>query len=580
NLDISFEYTYQHSDANNNRYNNYFELHQGLQDAINPSDQNTQYYVQKTLNDYTSINVYANYNLKIGNAHNIAAVAGYNQEESSYELQWSRAFNMISNELPFLGGASGATPPETGDDFDRFTLRGAFGRITYNYLQKYFLEANSRYDLSSKFPADYRGGFFPSVSAGWNIAKEQFAKNLTAVVQTFKLRGSLGELGNQNVSNYGFLPTMAPYDAVWIYGGVTPKTLKTPGMVRANYTWEKVRTLNGGIDIGILKNRLTTSFDIYKRLTLGMLAPGMDFPAVAGAAAPYQNAADLKTNGWEVTVNWTDKVADFIYGLGFNLYDSRTFITKYRNENKVLGSGFYEGQEIGEIWGYVTDGFYTAGDFNENGTLKEGVVSINGVISHEGDIKYKNLRDGEGSVNRIDQGQNTAGDSGDRTIIGNNTSRYNYGINGFASWKGIGLSFILQGVAKRDAWIGGDIMFPHAGQFSTFYSHQLDYWTPTNTDAYYGRIYMNAQESSHGANQRVQTKFLQNAAYMRVKNITLSYSLPTQLISRAHLRNVKVFYSGENLFTFSKLIKGIDPESLTWEYPHYITHSFGISIGL
>lgn len=578
NLDLTFEYTYQHSDANNKRYNNYFVLHQGLQDALNPSDPNTQYYTQKALNDYKSLNAYANYSATIGNKHNIAAVAGFNQEESGYELQWSRAFNMISNELPFLGGASGATPPETGDDFDRYTLRGAFGRLTYNYAQKYFLEINSRYDLSSKFPSDYRSGFFPSVSAGWNIAKEKFAKDLTASVQTFKLRGSFGELGNQNVTNYGFLPTMAPYDAAWIYGGITPKTLRTPGMVRANYTWERVRTLNGGIDIGVLQNRLTASFDMYKRLTLGMLAPGMDFPAVAGADAPYQNAADLKTNGWELTVNWTDNAGDFNYGVGFNLFDSKTFITKYRNENKVLGS-FYEGMQIGEIWGYVTDGFYTAEDFNANGALKEGVVSINGVISHEGDIKYKNLRDGENSVNRIDVGDNTVANPGDRTIIGNNTARYSYGANGFVAWKGLALSFILQGVARRDAWIGGDIMFPHAGQFSTFYAHQLNYWTPTNTNAYYGRIYQNAQESQT-ANQRVQTRFLQNAAYMRVKNITLAYSLPVSLVSSLHLRNVKVFYSGENLFTFSKLIKGIDPESLGWEYPHSITNSFGINIGL
>ncbi|WP_157558111.1 hypothetical protein [Niabella aurantiaca] len=376
---------------------------------------------------------------------------------------------------------------------------------------------------------------------------------------------------------------MAPYDALWIYTGVTPKTLRTPGMVRANYTWEKVRTLNGGVDIGILQNRLTASFDIYKRLTLGMLAPGMDFPAVAGTDAPYQNAADLKTNGWELTMNWTDKAGEFTYGLGLNLYDAKTVITKYRNDVKELGTpakrSFYEGMQIGEIWGYVTDGFYTAGDFNEDGTLKEGVVSINGVISHEGDIKYKNLRDGTNSVNRIDNGQNTFTDPGDQKIIGNATARYNYGINGFIAWKGIGLSFILQGVAKRDAWIGGDIMFPHAGQFSTFYAHQLDYWTPANTDAYYGRIYQNAQES-HGANQRIQTRFLQNAAYLRVKNITLSYSIPAHPISKLNLKNVKVFYSGENLFTFSKLIRGIDPESLGWEYPHAVTNSFGINIGL
>ena len=577
-LDVNFEYTYQHSDANNKRYNNYFVLHQGLQDALNPSDQNTEYHISKELNDYTSINAYANYTTSISGNHNLGAVVGFNQEESNYEQQWSKAFQMISNELPFLGGTSGATPVQTGDAFDRYTLRGAFGRFTYNYAQKYFLELNGRYDLSSKFPEVSRSGFFPSLSVGWNLAKENFMSTLKPTIQTLKLRGSYGELGNQNVINYGFLSTMSPYDANWIYRGARPKTLSTPGMVRANYTWEKVNTLNGGLDFGVLRNRLTGSFDIYRRNTIGMLAPGMDFPAVAGATAPYQNAADLITRGWEIAVNWAENKGDFSYGLGFNLYNSKTFITKYRNENKVLGN-YYEGMEIGEIWGYVTDGFYVADDFNANGTLKDGVVSINGVISHEGDIKYKNLRDGTNSTNRIDNGANTVDDPGDRQIIGNNAARYNYGANGFAGWKGLNLSFILQGVAKRDAWIGGDIMFPHAGQFSTFFAHQLDYWTPENKNAYYGRIYQNAQES-HGANQRVQTKFLQNAAYMRVKNITLAYSLPQTMISKINLKGVRVFYSGEDLFTISKLIPGIDPEDLSWTYPHYKTHSLGLSITL
>lgn len=173
-----------------------------------------------------------------------------------------------------------------------------------------------------------------------------------------------------------------------------------------------------------------------------------------------QNAADLRTKGWELSISWRDQIRDWNYGIGFNLYDSRTKITRFNNDTYSLFTTkngqevnqYYKGYEIGTIWGYVTDGFYTDADFNADGTLKDGVVSINGVaIQHPGDIKYMNLRDGENSTNRIDRGDATLDNPGDLKIIGNNAARYNFGINGFVSWKGVDLSFLMQGVAKRDA---------------------------------------------------------------------------------------------------------------------------------
>ena len=236
--------------------------------------------------------------------------------------------------------------------------------------------------------------------------------------------------------------------------------------------------------------------------------------------------------------------------------------------------------EIGEIWGYVTDGFYTADDFNSDGSLKDGVVRINGVTSHVGDIKYKNLRDDENSVNVIDTGDGTVNNPGDRKIIGNSRARLQYALNGFVNWKGLGVSFILQGVGKRDAWIGGDITFPMASQYSTVYKHQVGrIWTEDNPNAFYGRIYENAG-SSQGANQRISDKFLYNASYLRVKNITLSYTIPDKYIKSVYLRNLKVFISGENLFTFDHLPAGIDPENLSWTYPFSRTISFGINLNI
>lgn len=579
------EYSYQIGLSDYESYNNKFEVHQGLAESIKPSSSSTPFTRYTASTRYSTINAFASYNKVFGGVHNISAIAGFNQEKSEYRKLYAQAYNMISNELPSLSGSTGETPSKALDEYNDYALRSAFFRASYNYAQRYFVEVNGRYDLSSKFPKDYRGGFFPSVSVGWNLQGEKFMKPLENVLSALKLRGSYGTLGNQNINNYGYYATMGVETARWLTDGTQPKTLLAPGMVRANYTWEKVTTINGGLDFGFLDNKLTGTFDIYRRDTKGMLGPGEDLPAVAGATAPLQNAADMKTNGWEFGVSWRDRIGSVDYGVGVNLYDSKSVITRYKNDNKLLTNSknedmYYTGKTAGEIWGYITDGFYTANDFTESGSLKEGVVSINGVTSHVGDIKYKNLRDDENYVNTITSGDNTYDNPGDRVVIGNSRARWQYGANGFVQWKGFNFSFILQGVGKRDAWIGGDITFPMASQYGTVYKHQVGrIWTEDNPNAFYGRIYENAG-GSQSANQRVSDKFLYNAAYMRVKNLTLSYSFPTQCIQKISLRGLKIFVSGEDLFTFDHLPDGVDPETLKWNYPHSSTVSFGINITL
>lgn len=573
------EYSYQAGFQDAESYANLFKVHQGLTESIKPSTAMTPFTLVKSSTKYTTINAFATYNKTFAEAHNVSLLAGYNQEKSDYRYQYSQAYNMISNELPSLSGTDGTTPAKTYDAYTQYGLRSGFFRASYNYRQRYFVEMNGRYDLSSKFPKDYRGGFFPSVSAGWNIANEAFMKDAAPLVSTLKLRGSYGTLGNQNIGTYSYFSKMDVTNAGWIYEEKIPKTLGMPNMVRANFTWEKVRSINGGIDFGFLNNRLTGSFDIYRRNTIGMLGPSEELPSVAGATAPLHNAADLKSTGWELSLSWRDKVGDVNYGVSFNLYDSRSYITKYKNETGLL-STYRVGQEIGEIWGYVTDGFYTADDFNADGTLKEGVVRINGVTSHVGDIKYKNLRDDEKSTGVIDTGDNTIANPGDRKVIGNSRARLQYGLNGYVNWKGLALSVILQGVGKRDAWIGGEITFPMSSQYGTVYKHQVGkIWTEDNPNAFYGRIYENAG-SSQGANQRTSDKFLYNAAYLRVKNVTLSYSVPAKLFRSLPLKGLKAFVSAENLLTFDHLPSGIDPENLTWTYPYARTISFGININL
>jgi hypothetical protein len=342
--------------------------------------------------------------------------------------------------------------------------------------------------------------------------------------------------------------------------------------------------------MSLFNSRLQTTFDWYKRETKDMLAPGMELPAVVGAAAPLQNVANLETKGWEANVSWHDKIGEVAYNIGFNLYDSKSHITKYNNVSGLLNS-YYEGQEIGEIWGYVTDGFYSVDDFSSTTTwkLKDGVPTVQGYNVKPGDVKFKNLNDGTNSTNQIDPGASTLTDPGDRKVIGSSASRFQFGVNGGVTYAGFSLNIFLQGVGKRDFWTSDDRRWPfNSAEFGTIFSDQLDYWMPVdaaagnytavNPNAEYFRLY-NQMENA-GSNKRTQSKYLLDASYVRLKNISLSYVIPSKYVRKIGLAGVKVFTSIENPYTWTKLPNGYDPERLSWGYPFYRTSSFGVNITL
>lgn len=341
---------------------------------------------------------------------------------------------------------------------------------------------------------------------------------------------------------------------------------------------------------------MSMTFDWYSRETTGMLGNGVELPSVVGAAAPLQNVSDMKTRGWELSLNWHDNIGDVSYRVGFNLYDHKSKITKFNNASGNLGSR-YVGQVLGEIWGYKADGYYSIEDFDldqarkDKWILKEGVTSINGTNPKPGDVKFLDL-DGDGIITT---GENTLDKPGDRKIIGNSTARYEFGANLSVSWRGLDLSMMLQGVGKRDVVLSGAALYPFAankseGAFLPLYSNQTDYWTAksydpespdymvaANPDAKLFRIY--GQLDNVGSNTRTSDMYLQNGAYMRIKNVTLSYSLPTQWLKATHvISKVRLYVSGENLATFTSLPKGYDPESLSWSYPFYRTISFGANV--
>ena len=599
-LELVGEYTYDRKNWQKSYYAKKWEY---TTEQLGSNNSVTSDYLFKSEDheDYNALNLYGTYNFSIKEDHMFKVMAGFNQERKQNSWISVQTHDMIAPSAPSFTSATGKIIPQ--NSYSDYAIRGAFYRITYNYKDRYLFEANGRYDGSSKFPKDDRFGFFPSFSVGWNIARESWMEKALDYVSDLKLRASWGQIGNQNIGNYGYYSTMQPVgnSNYWLKDGEFITYISTPGLVSNSFTWETVETLDIGFDASMFNSRLQVTFDWYQRTTRDMLIAGIQLPAVVGTSAPMRNAADMRTRGWEIAVNWRDQIGDWKYNVGFNLYDYKSKITKYsNNEDKLLSQNYYEGKTLGEIWGYVSDGFYTIDDFDGPGTwqLKDGVASLDGYNPRPGDEKFVNLNDDRGT-NEINSGLNTVDSPGDQKVIGNSTPRYNFGVNLGVSYKGFSLSAILQGTAKRDVWIGGMSLFPFGGSAKAYYPvfyNQTDYWEPMgscdgqytendreywvakNPDASLYRLYSNMQ--NHGSNQRASTKYLQNGAYMRLKNITLAYTFPKALISKVSLSALKVFVSAENLATISSLPKGYDPERLSWGYPFYRTLSFGLNVTL
>lgn len=599
-LELVGEYTYDRKNWQKSYYAKKWEY---TTEQLGSNNSVTSDYLFKSEDheDYNALNLYGTYNFSIKEDHMFKVMAGFNQERKQNSWISVQTHDMIAPSAPSFTSATGKIIPQ--NSYSDYAIRGAFYRINYNYKDRYLFEVNGRYDGSSKFPKDDRFGFFPSFSVGWNIAREAWMEKALDYVSDLKLRASWGQIGNQNIGNYGYYSTMQPVgnSNYWLKDGEFITYISTPGLVSNSFTWETVETLDIGFDASMFNSRLQVTFDWYQRTTRDMLIAGIQLPAVVGTSAPMRNAADMRTRGWEIAVNWRDQIGDWKYNVGFNLYDYKSKIAKYsNNEDKLLSQNYYEGKTLGEIWGYVSDGFYTIDDFDGPGTwqLKDGIASLDGYNPRPGDEKFVNLNDDRGT-NEINSGLNTVDSPGDQKVIGNSTPRYNFGVNLGVSYKGFSLSAILQGTAKRDVWIGGMSLFPFGGSAKAYYPvfyNQTDYWEPMgscdgqytendreywiakNPDASLYRLYSNMQ--NHGSNQRASTKYLQNGAYMRLKNITLAYTFPKALISKVSLSALKVFVSAENLATISSLPKGYDPERLSWGYPFYRTLSFGLNVTL
>ncbi|WP_346316178.1 TonB-dependent receptor [Chitinophaga sp. YIM B06452] len=542
--------------------------------------------------NYLNTNVYTEYARQLG-PHNFKVLAGMQTEVTKTRWFTAQRDGLIVPTLPVLDLTSGndatgkPVPPSVGGNNQKWATQGYFGRLNYDYKGKYLLEANLRYDGSSRFRPDMRWFYSPSVSAGWNLDKEPFWQPLEKYVTQFKIRGSVGELGNQNTTDwyptYVTMPT-GNSNGVWLVNGARPNTASAPALISSNLSWERIRTWNLGADAAFLGNRLAVTFEYYTRLTLNMIGPAPELPVILGTDVPRANNTDLKTNGWELEVNWKDQLRN---GLGYNvrlsLYDSRTKITRYPNPTGSLGT-YIAGHMTGEIWGYQTVGIAKTQQEMEDHlkSLPNGGQNALGSNWKAGDLMFADLN-GDG---RISNGANTITDHGDLALIGNNSPRYLFGAEVGADWKGVDFRAFFQGVLKRDYfqnsyyfWGVSSSIYGSVGlkEHADYFRDDPDHPLGQNLDAYYPRPLISAK------NQVVQTRYLQNAAYLRLKNLQVGYTLPAAFTRRAGIQKVRAYVSGENLFTITKMSSMFDPETVDGGYggnvyPLFKVYAAGLNV--
>ena len=529
--------------------------------------------------------VYGTFQKTFAQVHSLTAVLGFNQEEYKYDYFKANRAELISESLPTINLATGDM--NMSQKIESWALRGAFARLGYVYADKYIFEFNGRYDGTSRFPKKDRFVFNPSASLGWVISREDFFKPLKNIISFLKLRGSYGRLGNQDVSTYAYVATMGSGKISQILEGKQPIYVSAPGLVSGNLTWEKVTTANIGMDINFFDNRLTMTGEFYIRRTKDMLTKGYTLPAVLCTSVPKQNAANLKTRGWEVTVGWKDQLnlcnKPFIYNANFNLADSRAWITKYDNPTGYLGD-HYVGQELGEIWGVETLGFFTSEEDIKNHADQSWSTSYPGTRPlAPGDLKFKDAN-GDG---KIDDGTWTLDDHGDYNIIGNSRPRFTFGLNLGAQWNGFDVSLFAQGVGKKDYYPGvSDLYFwgIYAQPWTNItVGNYYDRWTEENPNGYYPRMKAYVAENTDKECGVTQTKYLQNAAYIRFKNLTVGYTIPQKYVEKIGIQRLRFFFSGDNLGEISGLYKhyNVDPEQLgNMSYPLQRSFSFGLNLTL
>ena len=535
-------------------------------------------------NNYYNGRFFTEYMFTLNDKHDFKFLAGLDMESNRYTSLGAARADLISPLVPSLNNA---THKDVRPSFSntQWATMGAFGRINYAYDSRYLAEFSIRRDGSSRFIGDKTWSTFPSFALGWNIANEQFFKPLTKTVNTLKLRATYGALGNTNIKALypWFLSQPANASASsWLVNGQRVNISNAPGLVSPSLTWESVRSWNIGLDFGMFNNRLQGTFDYYVRTTKDMVGPAPAHPSILGVELPKENNSDMRSNGWDLEVRWRDRIGQVGYGIKLVLSDDYQTITRFHNPNRLL-SKWCEGKRMGDIYGYLVEGIaQTNEQMNEWLTNNKPSWGSNWAA---GDVMYKDLN-GDKKVN---SGKGTYDDMGDLTKIGNSLPRYRFGITLDANWNGFDFLIFMQGVGKRDFWddspysVGANTGMWQAAAFKD----HLDYWRPatdTNLGPNPNGFYPRPLFGQGSKNFQTSDRYLQNAAYMRIKNIQLGYTLPTAIASKIGANRIRFYFSAENLATFTKMNKIFDPEATGGDwgpgkiYPLQRTVSFGLNL--
>ncbi len=562
-----------------------FEINSNGTFRIQPGDGESTYQRYKGHVNYFQSNVYSDFEHTFKDKHYFKVLVGMQTEYYYNETLRMATKDILLDDVPFINSTSDdILVSETKGEWANL---GFFGRLNYTYDNRYMVEVNLRYDGASRFPSNQRWGFFPSVSAGWNIANEKFFEPVRNGIKLeyLKLRGSYGQLGNQNTTSfYPYYQQMTASQGTVVLGGAQANVLPVFDPYSSSLTWETIENAGVGIDIGMFSNRFNTSFDWYQRTTKDMVGPAQSLSAVYGADAPLTNNAELRTRGWEFEVSWRDRIgANFSYGISASLSDYQSVVTKYYSATGSL-SGYYEGKVLGDIWGYRVLGIAKS-DKEMQEHLAVAEQSSIGSNWGGGDLMYMDLN-GDGSVNN---GAYTIDNHGDLEVIGNSTPRYAYSFTLEAQWKFIDLRAYFQGIGKRDFFFENSATFFGivAPYQRSFYTDHLDYFRYAGSELganyenpYYGRLRTDTN------NSQVCDRFLQNASYLRLKNLQIGFTLPKTVKLSKYIDHARLYVSGENLLTFTKL-RIYDPESIGSTsddygagktYPQYRTWSVGVEL--
>lgn len=555
---------------------------------VNPEDKSVNVYASPNSlknvdlkNVQQTFIIQSNFDITFGK-HNVSGVAGMSQEWYEARMFEASRTNLSTEFEPTLNLGDPSTMSNNAT-YSSWALRSGFGRVSYNYDERYLLEANIRYDLSSRFHKSVRGGWFPSVSAGWRISEEQFMSFAKPYVDNLKIRGSWGMLGNQYVgsSDYPYMSVLEAFTSGLSLVGTSATTGYVPStLANPNLTWEHIKMVNAGVDVALLQNRLTMSFDWFNKDTEGILLK-LNYPAQIGPKPSEQNAGKVNNRGWEFDLNWRDQRGEFYYGIGFNISDVKNKIVDLAGNAPDL-SGYQirmVGYPIDAFYGYKAIGLMTPEDFkisdtqNHNYSLPK-VPVILGNDYQPGDIKYEDISGPDGKPD----GRITP--EYDKVVLGSNIPRYTYTVRGDLGWKGIDFSFVIQGVGKCDGYLEGTAR--HAFQDMAAYPQKVhleryNVVTNPNPNALYPRLTYNT-----GFNQNTfSTYWMENASYMRLKNVQIGYTFPEKWMKKARIDNLRVYLSGDNLLTVSDFFYAYDPETPVSKggyYPQVKTVVLGLNI--